>query len=92
MRDLEQSTLLNQKQVMRMLSVGSRETLSRWIRQGLFPPPIKIGRGQLRWLRREVEDWIAAQAAARGGRASATSDVRKGQSHGRHEAERALRV
>jgi predicted DNA-binding transcriptional regulator AlpA len=86
-RDPEQA-LLNQKQVMRMLFVGSRETLSRWVRQGLFPPPIRIGGGQLRWLRSEVDAWIAAQAASRGGMDAPTVEMRKHQ----RRAERELRA
>ncbi|MFQ3664504.1 MAG: helix-turn-helix domain-containing protein [Sphingomonadaceae bacterium] len=91
MRDPEQA-LLNQKQVMRMLAVGSRETLSRWIRQGLFPPPIRIGGGQLRWIRREVDAWIAAKAASRGPKDAPSVEVRKQEHTGRRIAERELRV
>jgi prophage regulatory protein len=34
------------------------------IDEGDFPPPIKIGRSS-RWLKSEIDSWIAAQAAAR---------------------------
>lgn len=42
--------------------------------EGKFPPPIKIGRSS-RWLKSEIDSWIAAQAAAR-------QTVEKGVSHG----------
>lgn len=60
-----QPPLLDQKTILRMVGIGSRETLSRWIRHGQFPAPIHVGGGRLRWLRSEVEAWIADRALAR---------------------------
>lgn len=60
-----QPALLDQKTILRMIGIGSRETLSRWIRHGQFPAPIHVGGGRLRWLRSEVEAWIADRAVAR---------------------------
>jgi prophage regulatory protein len=60
-----QPSLLDQKTILRMIGIGSRETLSRWIRHGQFPAPIHVGGGRLRWLRVEVEAWIADRAVAR---------------------------
>lgn len=34
------------------------------IAEGAFPPPIKIGRSS-RWIKSEIDSWIAEQAAAR---------------------------
>lgn len=61
----EPAVLLTQKQVMRLVGIGSRETLSRWVRRGQFPPPIVLAGGGLRWLRSEVENWITREARAR---------------------------
>lgn len=58
--------LLNQKEAMRLVGVGSRETLDRWVRRGLFPPPIKVGGGRLRWVPAEVEAWLEAKKRERG--------------------------
>lgn len=63
--DPSPSKLITQKEVMKLLGVGSRETLDRWIRQGLFTPPIRIGGGRLRWVLAEVEAWIEARKAER---------------------------
>jgi prophage regulatory protein len=60
-----QPSLLDQKTILRMIGIGSRETLSRWIRHGQFPAPIHVGGGRMRWLRVEVEAWIADRAVAR---------------------------
>ena len=60
-----QPSLLDQNTVLRIIGIGSRETLSRWIRNGQFPAPIHVGGGRLRWLRSEVEAWIADRAMAR---------------------------
>ncbi len=58
-------SLIDQKATLRMVGVGSRETLARWIRRGLFPPPIHVGGGRLRWVLAEVEAWIEAKRLER---------------------------
>ena len=40
-------------------------TLSRGIRQGRFPKPVKVGPGTSRWLRVECEAVLAAMVAGR---------------------------
>ncbi|HAB63459.1 MAG TPA: Rha family transcriptional regulator [Pseudomonas sp.] len=42
----------------------SRKTIYCRIRDGDFPKQVKIGRAS-RWLKHEVDEWIAAAAAAR---------------------------
>ena len=42
----------------------SRKSIYCRIRDGDFPKQVKIGRAS-RWLKQEVDDWIAAAAAAR---------------------------
>ena len=41
-----------------------RSRIYQLIRESGFPPPIKVGKSS-RWLAAEVDQWIAAQAAAR---------------------------
>lgn len=57
--------LVTQKEVLRLIGIGSRETLSRWIRLGHFPAPILVGGGRLRWVLAEVEHWVEARMAQR---------------------------
>lgn len=66
--------LITQKDVLRLACIGSRETLSRWIRRGLFPPPIHVGGGQLRWVSAEVEAWLEERKAERIQRRSMPAD------------------
>jgi predicted DNA-binding transcriptional regulator AlpA len=40
----------------------SRATLFRWVRDGLFPPPMKIGVTR-RWREEDLAKWEAAKAA-----------------------------
>lgn len=54
----EERVLLTQKEVMRMVNVRSRETIARWVKQRIFPKPMVVGNGQLRWLRSEIREWI----------------------------------
>ena len=46
---------------------GSRETLRRWRKTGLFPNPKHLGRGDFRlvWDPSEIEDWIKTRPAGR---------------------------
>jgi excisionase family DNA binding protein len=39
-----------------------RTTLERWVKEGEFPAPTRIG-GRLYWLRSEVQDWIDGRFA-----------------------------
>jgi prophage regulatory protein len=48
--------LLRTRDVMQMLGVG-RTTLYRWMGDGKFPAPIKIGETN-RWHLSEIEAWI----------------------------------
>lgn len=42
----------------------ARPTLYRWMKEGRFPKPIRLGGGSVGWLSSEVDQWIADQAAA----------------------------
>lgn len=35
----------------------NRGTIWRWVRQGLFPTPVKIGPGCTRWPLSEIQKW-----------------------------------
>jgi prophage regulatory protein len=34
-----------------------RNTLWRWVREGKFPPPVKLGENTTAWLLEDVEAW-----------------------------------
>jgi predicted DNA-binding transcriptional regulator AlpA len=55
--------LLAFEPVSNYVSMG-RSRVYALIDDGKFPPPIKIGRSS-RWLKSEIDAWIAAQASAR---------------------------
>ena len=42
----------------------SRTTIRRWVKQGLFPPPIRLGERVLGWIEAEVDQWIRDRIAA----------------------------
>jgi excisionase family DNA binding protein len=58
-----QPTLLTIKEVLRLTRLG-RSTAYRLLSAGSFPNPIKIGRSS-RWLKSDVDEWIAKQATTR---------------------------
>lgn len=40
---------------------GSRTTIWRAVKNGVFPPPIDDGRGRPAWLREDIEIWKASR-------------------------------
>ena len=56
--------LLTVDDVAELLKV-SRSTVYEYLKRDHLPQPVKIGPRLARWLRQEVEEWIAEQAAAR---------------------------
>ena len=48
---------LGMREVLALLSV-SRSTLNRWIREGAFPRPVKLGKRAVRWRRSDIEGWL----------------------------------
>lgn len=40
----------------------SRPTIWRWVKQGKFPKPVKLGGGTSRWKLSELEVWEQSQA------------------------------
>ncbi len=52
-----------------------RGAIWRDIREGRFPPPIKIGARNY-WIEGELDDWVAARIAERDARAAAVAEAR----------------
>ena len=51
--------LLTLPQVAKLCGVSQR-TLWGWATAGISPPPLKIGRGTVRYSRRAYEQWVAS--------------------------------
>lgn len=51
------------KQLSDFLEV-SRQTIWRWVREGKFPAPIKLGPNCTRWRLSDVQAWEASREAA----------------------------
>lgn len=49
--------MLTLREAARLLGIGLR-SLARNVNEGLFPPPIRLGRRTLRYSRRAVLAWI----------------------------------
>ncbi len=54
----ETSTLMTTDDLVRHLRM-SRVTIWRKRAAGAFPKPCALGGGQLRWKRRDIDDWVA---------------------------------
>lgn len=52
--------MLRRRSVERMTGL-SKSTLYRLIRQGRFPPPLRLTRKAVRWRRAEVHEWLSAR-------------------------------
>lgn len=51
--------LLNRVQIRDFITIAD-ETVDRWVQQGRFPKPVKIGRF-LFWRWSQLEEWLAKQ-------------------------------
>ena len=60
----EIGTLLTRRQVQERIGGVGTSTLYRWVREGSFPAPLKIGGKSVRWCDREVEAWLASRPRA----------------------------
>jgi len=49
--------LLTREDLMALLQI-SPTTLTSWIKEGLLPPPIVIGRRSTRWVAEDIERWL----------------------------------
>ena len=52
--------MLRRRSVERMTGL-SKSTLYRLIRQGRFPPPLRLTRKAVRWRRAEVDEWLSGR-------------------------------
>ena len=50
--------LLTLRDLVKVLGVGSPQSIRRWVKNGRFPRPIKTGPRVTRWLNKEVTDWL----------------------------------
>ncbi len=57
--DAASPELLTLPQVAKLCGVSQR-TVWGWAVAGISPPPLKIGKGTVRYSRRAYEEWIAA--------------------------------
>lgn len=53
--------LLNVYELAAMLGCSDR-TIRTWRREGMFPPPIRLGRRAIRWRKSVVQAWLGASA------------------------------
>jgi predicted DNA-binding transcriptional regulator AlpA len=64
--------LLTRTQMAELCQVSER-TAWQWAKDGIAPPPLKIGKGTVRYSRRAYEQWVSAGCKpCNGGLASAT--------------------
>ncbi len=60
--------LLNLRQLAALCQVSER-TAWQWANDGTAPPPLRIGKGTVRYSRRAYADWVAAGCPRIDGRA-----------------------
>jgi prophage regulatory protein len=53
---------------LKSLTGASAPTIWRWIREGKFPAPVKLGDNLSGWLAEEVEEWQQQRIAQRDAR------------------------
>ena len=53
--------LLREQGVRNVLGGVGRTTLWRWIREGRFPKPVRLGANCVAWRSDEVEAWLASR-------------------------------
>lgn len=56
--------LIKIKEVMRQTSLA-RSTIYKYISEGAFPQPVKLGVRMVAWIDSEVEDWIRDKVQSR---------------------------
>ena len=64
--------LLTRRQVEKLIGI-KRSTIYKLMREGLFPEPLKISDGTVRWPKAELETWLKSRPRARGERRSQPS-------------------
>ena len=61
--DADQYQLMTLDEVLALTRM-SKSTLHEKVRMGTFPRPVRLGPRMVRWLRWEVEAWIASRPVA----------------------------
>ena len=56
---MEKNQLYRMKDLTQLLKV-SKETLYKWIKKGIFPPPIKMGKASA-WFSEDIHNWLRNQ-------------------------------
>lgn len=54
---------ISDKELSKLLEV-SRQTIWRWVREGHFPAPVRLGPSCTRWKLSDVKAWEASKGAA----------------------------
>ena len=57
---MSDTTLLTRPEVEELCKIA-RSTIYRGIHAGEFPPPVRVGKRAVRWLKSEIEIWIKAR-------------------------------
>lgn len=78
--------LIDIKEVMARLSV-KKSTVYHWVKQGIFPRPVRVGPKASRWEESAVEAHIASRKLARD-RATLTVDAEQFEAFNRSQAEK----
>lgn len=55
---------LNKKEVRKAVGNVSDTTIWRWVQQGIFPSPRRVGPNRLGWLSNDIKDWIESREIA----------------------------
>ncbi|MCL6268337.1 AlpA family phage regulatory protein [Sansalvadorimonas sp. 2012CJ34-2] len=54
----EHHQVLRMPQVQQRLGNVSRSTVYRWVRDGWFPQPMRLGKNTVGWLDRDISRWL----------------------------------
>jgi prophage regulatory protein len=52
-------SFLSEREILENFARVSHSTLWRWVRAGVFPPPIRIGPRRIFWKACDIEAWAA---------------------------------
>jgi prophage regulatory protein len=56
--------VLRARDVVRLIGLSAK-TITRQVREGKFPAPIRLGENRVGWLRSDIDTWLQQQAAKR---------------------------
>lgn len=54
-------TVISSKRVAEVIGIHL-STLNRWVKEGGFPPPIRLGRARVGWRLGDIEAWLSQKA------------------------------